>query len=129
MKLEELQVYQLSMEVGEKVWKIVKDWDYFTKDTLGKQLVKSADSIAANISEGFGRFFYKENKQFGYYARGSLFETTTWITKARNRNLISEEDFQLLQKSLTNIGVKLNNYLKSIGKTVLEEPLEPYGNE
>lgn len=129
MKLEELQVYQLSMEVGEKIWRIVKDWDYFTKDTLGKQLVKSADSIAANISEGFGRFFYKENKQFGYYARGSLFETTTWITKARNRNLISEEDFQLLRKSLTNIGVKLNNYLKSIGKTVLDEPLEPYGNE
>lgn len=129
MKLEELQVYQLSMEVGEKIWRIVKDWDYFTKDTLGKQLVKSADSIAANISEGFGRFFYKENKQFGYYARGSLFETTTWITKARNRNLISEEDFQLLRKSLTNIGVKLNNYLKSIGKTVLDEPLESYGNE
>jgi hypothetical protein len=28
-------------------------------------------SIAANLSEGFGRFQYKENKQFGYYSRGS----------------------------------------------------------
>ncbi len=52
MKLEELKVYQLAMNVGEKVWVIVSKWDYFAKDTVGKQLVKSVDSIAANLSEG-----------------------------------------------------------------------------
>ncbi len=31
MKLEELQVYQLSMEMGERVWSIVIKWDYFAK--------------------------------------------------------------------------------------------------
>ncbi len=29
MKLEELNVYKLSMEIGEKVWDIVIKWDYF----------------------------------------------------------------------------------------------------
>ena len=53
MKLEELQVYQLSMEIGESVWIIVKDWNYFEKDTIGKQLVRAVDSVAANLSEGF----------------------------------------------------------------------------
>jgi len=62
MKLEDLQVYQLSMEIGEKVWKIVSQWKYFERDSLGKQLVRSADSVAANISEGFGRFHYTENR-------------------------------------------------------------------
>ncbi|MEE9176207.1 MAG: hypothetical protein V3U19_08560 [Thermodesulfobacteriota bacterium] len=28
MKLEELQVYQLSMDLGERIWKIVIEWDY-----------------------------------------------------------------------------------------------------
>jgi hypothetical protein len=42
MKLEELQVYQLAMEIAEKVWAIVNEWDYFSKDTVGKQLVKSS---------------------------------------------------------------------------------------
>ena len=78
MNLEELQVYQLSMEIGEKVWQIVIKWDYFAKDSVGKQLVKAIDSVAANLSEGFGRYFYKENKQFCYYSRGSLFESKTW---------------------------------------------------
>jgi four helix bundle protein len=74
MKLEELQVYQLSMEMGERVWSIVIKWDYFAKDTIGKQLIKAIDSVAANLSEGYGRYHYKEKKNFSYYSRGSLFE-------------------------------------------------------
>ena len=115
MKLEELQVYQLSMELGEKIWEIVIDWDYFLKDTMGKQLVRAADSVAANLSEGFGRFFYKENKQLCYYSRGSLFETKTWLTKAKNRKLISENQFEIFTKDIDLIGKKLNSYIKSIG--------------
>jgi len=116
MNLEELQVYQLSMELGEKIWNIVAKWNYFEKDTVGKQLVKSADSIAANLSEGFGRYFYKENRQFCYYSRGSLFETRTWVTKANNRNLISDNDFNNFINSLNVIGKKLNNYINAIGR-------------
>ncbi len=116
MKLEELQVYQLSMELGEKIWKIVINWDYFHKDTVGRQLVKAADSVAANLSEGFGRFFYKENKQLCYYSRGSLFETKTWLTKAKNRELISEDQFEIFLKDIDLIGKKLNAYINSIGK-------------
>ena len=116
MKLEELQVYQLSMDIGERVWEIVIGWDYFLKDTIGKQLVRAIDSVAANLSEGFGRYHYKEAKHFSYYSRGSLYETKTWLTKAYNRNLISEDEFSYFQSEINNIGVKLNNYIKSIGK-------------
>jgi four helix bundle protein len=51
MKLEDLEVYQIAMSVGEKVWQIVYEWDYFTKKTIGKQLVRASDSIAVNISD------------------------------------------------------------------------------
>jgi len=114
MKLEELQVYQLSMKLGERVWNIVVEWDYFLKDTIGKQLVRAIDSVAANLSEGFGRFHYKDSNKFNYYSRGSLYETKTWLTKAYNRKLIPEDDYQYFQNEINNIGVKLNNYIKSI---------------
>lgn len=116
MKLEDLRVYQLTMSLAEEVWGIVIKWDYFTKDTIGKQLVKAADSVAANISEGYGRYSYKESKQFYYYSRGSLFETKTWLIKASKRGLISIEDFEKFEKNINDIGVKLNNYINSIGK-------------
>ncbi|MCX6236980.1 MAG: four helix bundle protein [Bacteroidia bacterium] len=115
MKLEELQVYQLSMKLGEEVWNIVIKWDFFAKDTIGKQVVRSVDSIAANLSEGFGRYHYNEEKHFGYYSRGSLFESKTWLTKAFNRKLILESDFNTFMKDIDVIGIKLNNYIKSIG--------------
>ncbi len=116
MKLEELRVHQLSMNLAEQVWEIVIKWDYFAKDTLGKQLVRAADSVAANLSEGFGRYFYKEERQFCYYSRGSLYETKTWLTKATNRKLISNEEFEKFEKEINDLGVRLNNYINTIGK-------------
>ena len=50
MRLEELNVYNKAMEIGEEIWAIVVKWDYFAKDTMGKQLVRAIDSVAANLS-------------------------------------------------------------------------------
>ncbi len=116
MNLDELQVYQISIEIGEKIWNIAKKWNYFEKDTVGKQLVRAIDSVSANISEGFGRFHYKESKKFYYYSRGSLFESKTWLEKAHNRRLISDKDFDDVKIELNKLGIKLNNYINSIGK-------------
>ncbi len=115
MKLEELNVYNLAMDIGERVWAVVSKWNYFEKDTVGKQWVRAADSMAANLSEGFGRFHYKENKQFCYYSRGSLFETKTWLTKAHSRGLVGDDEHGRLCKELNTIGIKLNTYIKTRG--------------
>jgi len=115
MKLEDFQTYNMAMDLGEKIYAEALKWPYFDKDTVGKQLVRAADSIAANLSEGVGRFHYRERKNFSYYSRGSLFETKTWLTKANNRNLIADKQFNELIKDIETIGVKINNYIKTIG--------------
>ena len=119
--LDELQAYQLSMDIGERIWNIVKKWDYFSKDAIGKQIVKSADSIASNLSEGYGRYSYKENKQFCYYSRGSLYETLTWLNKSYNRELITEKEYQTLKNDIDLLIVKLNKYINSIGRQKIKE--------
>ncbi|MGG7662131.1 four helix bundle protein [Dyadobacter sp. BHUBP1] len=115
MKPEELQVYQLAMVIGDEIWRIVDDWSYFVKDAFSKQLIRAADSIAANIAGGVGRYHYKENLNFCYYSRGSLRETVTWLPKALNRNLISKEKFTELKQLCELLSIKLNNYIKTIG--------------
>ena len=116
LKLNDLEVYQLSMNLSDEIWNLVVNWDSFEKYTIGTQFVKAADSISSNISEGFGRYFYKENKQFCYYGRGSLSETKTWLTKAFRRKLISEDSFRCLMDKLDTNHLKLNAYIKSIDK-------------
>ncbi|HEY9001113.1 MAG TPA: four helix bundle protein [Mucilaginibacter sp.] len=115
--LEDLEVYQLAENFGDEVWFVVHEWEYFAKDTLGKQLVRSADSISANIAEGYGRYHYKENKNFCYFSRGSIIETKGWLKKSKNRQLLNEAQFNVLYEKLQTIHVKLNAYIKFIGNS------------
>ena len=112
--LEDLEIYKLAFEIGEYVWKLVDKWEFFPKKTLGCQFVEAADSIAANIAEGYGRFFYKDRKQFCYYSRGSLLESKTWATKGFERKLISPEEFTTLIEKLKQLHFKLNVYIKTL---------------
>ena len=112
LKLEDLEIYQLALEVGDDVWNIVMNWQYFAQKTTGTQFVNAADSISANIAEGYGRFFYKDRKQFCDYSRGSLMETKNWVTKAHSRKLISREEFDTLVEKLKVLHFKLNNYIR-----------------
>ncbi len=97
ISLIDLEVYKVALLIGDKVYKMVDKWDYFNKDTLGKQFVRAADSIALNIAEGYGRFYFKENKNFNYYSRGSAFESTACLRKAFKRNLILEEENNVMR--------------------------------
>ena len=117
-RIEDLEIYNLSESFADEIWFIVINWEYFAKDTLGKQISRSADSIGANIAEGFGRYHYKENKNFCYFSRGSLIETKSWIMKAKTRKLISEDQFLKYLNTLSTIHVKLNAYIKSIGTKI-----------
>ena len=112
--LEEFKVYNRAMELAEDIWKVVATWNYFEKDTIGKHLARSADSIAANLSEGLGRFHTKENKNFGSYSRGSLFETKTWLTKIKNRDLMDTALCEKLLGDLEIIGKMLNTYINTL---------------
>ena len=118
MTIENLEVYILSKRIGEDIWEIVMKWDYFARDTIGKQLVRAADSVAANISEGYGRFHFKEEKQFLFYARGSLFETKTFVDQAHSRNLISDQSYMDLNKKIILLLKKLNSFINSINSKI-----------
>jgi len=115
LKVEDLEIYQMAEDLSDRIWNICIKWDYFTKDSIGKQLVRAADSISANLAEGHGRFHFKDRLNFCYYARGSLEETKTWVSKAMRRNLISFEIDEIKQ-IMEILPKKLNAYISSIKK-------------
>jgi len=123
IQLDDLDVYKLAMELGEDAWQMVGEWQYFAKDTLGKQIVRSADSIALNVAEGYGRFHYKENRNFCYIARGSHMETKCAMQKALNRKLVSQESFNSFNLKQQRFHKLINAYIKSIGKAKAGENL------
>ena len=73
--LDDLDVYNLSQDFSDKIWSEVENWDSFVKFGFGKQFTNAADSISSNIAEGYGRYFIKENINFCFYSRDSIWET------------------------------------------------------
>ena len=75
-RLEEFGIYKLASQLFDEFW---ADSEIVGKDYRGYELVKqqtrSLDSICANIEEGFGRGFNKENPQHLKIARGEARES------------------------------------------------------
>lgn len=115
-RFQDLNVYRLAEELSEEIWQIVREWQPLEKDTVGKQIIRSADSIGANIAEGLGRGSFQDNKRFVKIARGSLYETQHWLRRAYYRQLLTQEQLNRLKQLVDELAPKLNAYLNSIGK-------------
>jgi len=111
--MEVQQVYNLSMECSQKIWDLVTGWPIFVKDTIGKQLVRSSDSVSANLREGQGRYSFKDRNLFNIYARGSLFETQCWIQKSLDRKMITREEYEALTKTFSVLHLEINKMIKN----------------
>jgi len=112
---ERLEVYKLAERLSDVVWDIVEKWNWMAKRTVGCQLIRSADSIGANIAEGCGRWNYGDNKRFIRIGRGSLFEAKHWLRRAYRRKLLTPKQTAEIKTILDELIPRLNAYLRSIG--------------
>ena len=113
---EKLQVYQLSEKLADGIWNIVVGWNSLARDTVGKQIIRSADSIGANIAEGSGRGSLQDNRRFVRMARGSLYETIHWLRRSYMRKLLSQAEVKKLRTLVEELSPKLNAFLRSVDK-------------
>jgi four helix bundle protein len=110
-----LRVYQLAEEIADLVWEVAIRWDHLAQDTVGKQFIKAADSIGANIAEGTGRGSFADNRRFARIARGSLFEVRHWLRRAYRRKLLTENEVANFRELVDELTPRLSAYINSIG--------------
>lgn len=103
LQLNNIKVYTHSFRLANYVWEIVVHWDYFSKDTIGKQFVRAIDSVCANIAEGFGRYNKKDKIHFYRYSYGSIKESLDWNEKARVRKLLTSDEYQHILNELKQL--------------------------
>lgn len=112
LKLDNVTAYKIAFFLSNYVWDIVIQWDYFAKDTVGKQFVKAADSISANIAEGFGRYGKKDRIKFYRYSFGSLKECFDWNQKSKIRKLVTESQYAHIFTELDKLPKEINALIK-----------------
>lgn len=112
LKLNDIEAYKISFHLSNYVWEVVMKWDQFARRTIGAQFVDAADSISANIAEGFGRYFKKDKIKFYRYSFGSLKESFDWNEKARVRKLLSEDEYKYIFRELDRLPKALNSLIR-----------------
>src|SRR4051812_7478843 len=83
-----LRAYEVAATLADDLHGEVAKWESFDLWSTGIQLMRSVDSIGANIAEGCGRWHPKDERRFLHVARGSLYETEHWISLAERRGLL-----------------------------------------
>ena len=113
---ENLDVWQLAMDLSEKVYKVTDGFPSSEKFGITSQLQRASVSIALNIAEGKGRQHDKEYKQFLYTARGSLYETNTLILLAKRLGYLKDKDYELLTEISSQVMSKLSGLINYLSK-------------
>ena len=72
--LEDLEVYQLAESFGDEIWSIVNEWEFFAKDTVGKQMVRSADPSAPILRKVMEDIIIKRIRISAILAEGRLWK-------------------------------------------------------
>ena len=111
-KLGEVVPYKIAVNIGRQSWKIYEIMDRDIKRMVGEQFIRSVDSMAANIAEGYGRFHFMDRIKFYYNARGSLFEVKHWLLVLKERQVISNECFNKILEDINVLHKELNIYIK-----------------
>jgi len=116
VKLGDVFVYKISIELCNKGWDIYKEMSWQIKKVIGDQFIRSVDSNAANIAEGYGRYHYLDKIKFYYNARASLLETKHWSFLLHQREIINKQQFEDILKLTNLIHYNLNKLIQSCYK-------------
>jgi four helix bundle protein len=106
-----LEAWQRAMDLFVLAYKLSMG---VTDLKLKSQFRDGAQSVSANISEGYGRRFLPEYIQFLYIAKGSLAETLTRAIGLKNVRHFSEVDFESFDKLYYEVENKLLRLIESL---------------
>ena len=81
---------------------------------IGSQLLRSAGSIAANIAEGYGRYSQPAYRNYLSIARGSAFESESWLDLLRRQGYLSPDKEAQLAGQCEEVGRMLTARMKSL---------------
>ncbi len=85
-------------------------------DVIGNQVMRSVGSVPANIAEGYGRFSQPAYRNHLSIARGSLFETESWIDLLHRCEFLEQGSKELLVEACHEVGKLLTLRMKALSK-------------
>ncbi|MFZ5364968.1 MAG: four helix bundle protein [Patescibacteria group bacterium] len=113
-RIEDLEAWEEARKLCWMVYAIAKQLPNFEEYNIKKHFRESARGVAANIAEGFGRYFYKENLRFYGIARGCLYEVKSDLYICFDVNYIDQEELKKCLAQIDKAETKLNGLISNV---------------
>ncbi|MFI5059787.1 MAG: four helix bundle protein [Candidatus Acidiferrales bacterium] len=117
---KDLDAWKLARTLRILIYALLKKLPVEERFALNSQLRRAAQSIGANIAEGFGRYSYQENIQFCRQARGSAYEVRDHLVNAADAKFISKAEYTEADALAQRVVQVLNGYMRATAKRQAE---------
>ena len=111
---EDLEVYKLAREFGNKINQLIRKLPKEEEYNLKGQMRRAKLSMTNNIAEGFGRFHFQENIEFCRESRGSMCELIDDFNECHENGYIDQTYRNELKNEAYHLIKVLNGYISSI---------------
>ncbi len=118
---EDLECWKACTEVRREISKLLKKYPSEEKYSLIQDMRRASRSVTHNIAEGYGRFHFKENRQFCRQSRGSLYELLDQIITSKDDLIITEKEYIEQKRIIEKAIVILNGYIRYLSKADTEK--------
>ena len=113
-RFQDLEIWQLSIEIANKLFDIADDLESKKFFRFAEQLRAAGMSVSNNIAEGSGSDSKKDFANFLNMAKRSTFENANIVIILEKRNLIDTETELSLLEALDKLSRKITNFKKSL---------------
>jgi four helix bundle protein len=116
-RVEELVVWQLASQLRKSLLAVTATVPFRRDFRLCSQVRASANSIEADIAEGFAHFRPKEFARFLRYARGSTHELLVHLTDAHDRHHISSTEHAEMTRLCRRLSIGLQRFIRYLERS------------
>lgn len=124
---EDLECYQLALEVMAKIHAFSKTLPADEKFDLYAQIRRASKGVTGNIAEAYGRYHYLDSLRYYSIARGELNEILARLIDARVLEYISQSDFESLYKLIRQAEQALNGFMSYVRRQ--RDGVQEYGDK
>ena len=107
-----------STKLAEEIYKTTKLFPKEELFGLTNQLIRSAVSVAANIAESQGRYYYKDKIRVLYISRGEIYEIQSHLRIALSQNYVLNKKFKVLDKSYDGLAKGINCLISNLSEII-----------
>jgi four helix bundle protein len=116
-KFYNLEVWKIGYDLLMEIYEITGDFPKFEQYALTSQIIRSANSVIANIAEAHGRYYYADKIRVLYIARAEIQETQSHLRVAFGRKYITDQIFKDLDNKYEMLCRKINAFIAHLAKT------------